>query len=84
MPIFEDLLNKISILDTALFHAINSKLSELVIKNEIKISVHRAILRVMSESGQVLAENAILKRRLAEAEKLICARQEHKNGKRNF
>jgi hypothetical protein len=38
---------------------------------------------VISENGQVLAENMILKRRLTEAEMIICARQECKNDKRN-
>ena len=33
-------------------------------------------------NNQVLTENVILKRRLAEIEKIVCARQERKNGKR--
>ena len=36
----------------------------------------------MSRNNQVLAENVILKCRLAEIEKIVCARQECKNGKR--
>ena len=39
--------------------------------------------KVMSKNNQALAENAILKRRLAEIEKIVCARQERKNSKRN-
>ena len=37
---------------------------------------------MISQNNQALAENTILKRRLAEIEKIVCARQERKNGKR--
>ena len=61
----------------------NSKPSELASKNEINTPVRREILRVMSENRQFWAENAILKRRLAEAEMIIDPRQECKSVKRN-
>ena len=82
-PTFEDLLINTVILDTVSLDTINSKLSELAIKDAINTPVRRALPKVMSRNNQALAENIILKRRLAEIEKIVCARQERKNGKRN-
>ena len=42
-----------------------------------------AILKVLSKNNQALAENVILKCRLAEIEKIVCARKERKNSKRS-
>ena len=39
--------------------------------------------KVLSRNRQLLAENAILKRRLADIERIVCQRKERKNGKRN-
>ena len=36
----------------------------------------------MLRNNQILAENVILKRQLAEIEEIVCARQERNNGKR--
>lgn len=57
MSIFEDLLSKSSVLDTASLHKYD-KFKELVIKNEVNIR-YVVQSRVMSENGQVSAENAI-------------------------
>jgi hypothetical protein len=82
-PIIEDLLINTASLDIASLDTINSKLSELAIKDAINTPIRRAIPKVLSRNNQALAENVILKRRLADIEKIVCARQERKNGKRN-
>jgi hypothetical protein len=84
-PTFEDLLrNSANLeLDAAALDSLNSKLSELAIRNEINTPVRREIPKVLSRNRQLLAENAILKRRLADIEKIVCERKERKSGKRN-
>ena len=62
---------------------LNSKLSELAIRNEINTFIRREIPKVLSRNRQLLAENAILKWRLADIEKIVCERKECKSGKRN-
>ena len=81
-PTFEDLVINSPIVDTASLDTINSKLSQLAIKDAINTPIRRVVPRVMLRNNQALAENLILKRRLAEIEKIVCARQERKNGKR--
>ena len=75
---FADLLRNNAELDS-----LNSKLSELAIRNEINTPVRREMPKVLSRNRQLLAENAILKRRLADIERIVCQRKERKNGKRN-
>src|SRR5271169_835402 len=81
-PAFEDLFINIAIVNTVSLDAINAKLSELAINDTINTPVRHALPRVMARNNQVLTENVILKRRLADIEKIVCARQERKNGKR--
>src|SRR5579864_7569325 len=81
-PSFEGLIINSPIVDAASLDTINSKLSQLAIEDAINAPIHRVVPRVMLQNNQALAENLILKHRLAEIEKIICARQECKNGKR--
>ena len=81
-PTFEDLVISSPIVDTSSLDTINSKLSQLAINDAIHTPFRRVLPRVMLRNNQVLAENVILKRRLAEIEKIVSARQERKNGKR--
>ena len=83
-PSFRDLIINDSILATASLDAINTKLSELAIKDAIDTPARHAIPKVLSKNNQALAENVILKRRLAEIEKIVCARKERKNSKRSI
>src|SRR5436190_1297800 len=64
-PTFEDLVINSPIVDTTSLDTINSKLSQLAIKDAINTPIRRALPKVMSQNNQVLAENVILKRRLA-------------------
>ena len=81
-PSFEDLVINSPIVDTASLDTINSKLSQLAIEDAINTPIRRVVPRVMLQNNQALAEIVILRRRLAEIEKIVCARQECKNGKR--
>jgi hypothetical protein len=63
-----------SILDTASLDTINSKLSELAIKDAIDTPIRHAMPKVVSKNNQILAENAILKRQLAEIKEIVYAR----------
>src|SRR5213075_2691902 len=78
----EDLVINSPIVDMTSLDMINSKLSQLAIKDAINTPIRFVLPHVMLWNNQVLAENEILKRRLAEIEKIVCARQERKNGKR--
>ena len=83
IPTFKDLLRNSVELDAVALDALNMKLSELAINNEINTPVRREIPKVLSRNRQLLAEHAILKRRLADIERIVCERKEHKQGKRN-
>ena len=52
IPIFEDIIINDSVLDIASLDMINSKLSELAIKDEINIPIRRAMPKVMSKNNQ--------------------------------
>ena len=80
---FQDLVKNSTELDTITLNSLNSKLSELAIKNQINTSVHHKMPKVLSRNRQLLAENIILKHRLEEIEKIICEMKERKYGKRN-
>ena len=80
---FQDLVRNSIELDAIALNSLNSKLSELAIKNQINTPVHREMPKVLSRNRQLLAENIILKRRLGEIEKIVCERKECKYGKRN-
>jgi hypothetical protein len=82
-PTSEDLVIDDSVIDTASLDTINSKLSELAINDAIDTPIRRAMPKVMSKNNQTLAENAIIKRQLAEIQKVVSARQERKNSKRS-
>jgi len=77
---FEDLIRNAD--DTAL-DSLNSKLSELAIRNEITTPIRRKIPKVLALNRQLLAEHVILKRRFRDIEKIVCKRAERKGGKRN-
>ena len=77
-PTFEDLLQNNAKLDS-----LNSKLSELAIRNELNTPICREIPQVLARNQQVWAENIIFKRRLREIERIVCKRKERKQGKRN-
>ena len=80
---FEDLLRNSVQLDSAALDSLNLKLAELAIRNEINTPIRHEMPKVLSRNRQVLAENAILKRRLADIKRIVCERKERKNGKRN-
>ena len=82
-PTFEDILRNSTALDAAALDALNLKLSELAINNEINTPVRREIPKVLARNRQLLAEHAILKRQLADIERIVCERKERKQGKRN-
>ena len=83
IPTFEDLLRNSAELDLVALDSLNLKLSELAIKNEINTPIRREMPKVLSRNRQLLAKNAILTRRLADIERIVCERKERKNGKRN-
>ena len=83
IPTFKDLLRNNAKLDAAALDSLNSKLSELAIKNQINTPICREMPKVLSRNRQLFAENIILKRRLREIERIVCERKERKNGKRN-
>ena len=70
-------------LDTTVLDSLNSKLSELAIRNKINTPVRREIPKVLSRNRQLVVENIILTHRLTEIERIVCERKERKNGKRN-
>jgi DDE superfamily endonuclease/Tc5 transposase DNA-binding domain len=80
---FESLLEQSVSLDAAVLDSLNAKLSELALKNKINTPVRREMPKVLSRNRQLLAENIILKHRLAEIERIVCERKERKHGKRN-
>jgi len=83
IPTFEDIIRNSPELDAATLDVLNSKLSELAIRNEINTPIRRELPKVLSRNRQLLAENAILKHRLGEIERIVCDRKERKQGKRN-
>ena len=83
VPTFEGLLRNNTELDAAALDSLNSQLAELAIRNEINTPIRREMPKVLSRNRQLFAENIILKCRLEEVQKIVCARKERKNGKRN-
>ena len=84
ISIFEDLLRNNAELDAAALDSLNSKLSELAIKNQINTLIRREMPKVLSRNRQLFAENIILKHRLREIERIVCERRNVKMVKEMF
>jgi len=80
-PNFKDLLFTNSTVDVNTLHILNTKLAELVIKNKINTPARCVMSQLLHLHEQILAENAILKCRISDIEKVVSARLEHKTGK---
>ena len=83
ISIFEDLLRNNTKLDATALDSLNSKLSELTIKNQINTLICHEMSKVLFHNRQLFAENIILKRRLREIERIVCEKKKRKNDKRN-
>jgi len=79
---FDDLFTQSASLDTTALCKLLKSLADLAIKDEINTSARLAISIIANAVEQMLTENVILKRQLADIEKVLHARQERKASKR--